>query len=521
MTTLLTSLDLIQAEIPAFYFWLDSVVKASLLVMVAALFSWLYRGQSASSHSLIWLTALMGCLAIPLFKLVIPAIDILIPVSGTEAAGGLESTFQVLFSADPGGGDRLLTVLGLPVWIYLGGVLSMSLFLATGVLHLTVISRRATPYPGHRANSILIELLHDNGSRNRVRLLFSHSTPTPFTWGIVEHRLILPCAARDWDPELLRQAIAHELGHIERNDWVARLLGRLALCLYWPNPLIWFAARRLKLASEQACDDAAIDSCHSEVTYASNLLQVAGGLQRKAVSPLAVALFSRTSELTLRIQHILKADHNREFLRADEIGTATLLTLLLVIPLSVLDVSAQTMAPVIHSRMVIPVTMDAPENAQIAESGQPGSTMAAPQYFETNARPSLEPVNLNPDAFAGRHSDHTSSSSIQISDSQFRLPQESLFRNWEAAPLLVRTPTYPLRALHKGIEGHVVAEFRIGEDGKVTDTTIIESVPTGVFDNAVLRAVEQFIYYPEVVAGIGGNNQPVRKRFQFALENSN
>ena len=81
-------------------------------------------------------------------------------------------------------------------------------------------------------------------------------------------------------------------------------------------------------------------------------------------------------------------------------------------------------------------------------------------------------------------------------------------------------PRYPTRAIKKGIEGHVVAEFKIDKNGTVYDTKIIESVPTGTFDKSVLAAVNEFIYCPEVVKGIGGNNQSVRKRFSFSLTES-
>jgi protein TonB len=100
----------------------------------------------------------------------------------------------------------------------------------------------------------------------------------------------------------------------------------------------------------------------------------------------------------------------------------------------------------------------------------------------------------------------------------FTVSPEALFKKWEAAPLIVSAPAYPPHALQRGIEGHVVAEFSLDEEGRVRETTIIESVPTGVFDTAVLRAVKKFVYCPEVVDGIGGNNQPIRKRFSFALD---
>ena len=63
----------------------------------------------------------------------------------------------------------------------------------------------------------------------------------------------------------------------------------------------------------------------------------------------------------------------------------------------------------------------------------------------------------------------------------------------------------------------MVAEYKIADDGKVFDVTIIESVPTGTFEKSVLAAVNDFIYCSEIAKGIGGKNKPVRKRFSFSI----
>ncbi len=72
------------------------------------------------------------------------------------------------------------------------------------------------------------------------------------------------------------------------------------------------------------------------------------------------------------------------------------------------------------------------------------------------------------------------------------------------APLTVISripPVYPLHAKQRGIKGSVQVRFVVQEDGRVTDITIQESQPAGVFDASVLRSVAGWRFKPGTVAG--------------------
>jgi len=72
------------------------------------------------------------------------------------------------------------------------------------------------------------------------------------------------------------------------------------------------------------------------------------------------------------------------------------------------------------------------------------------------------------------------------------------------APLTVVSripPVYPIHAKHRGIEGWVRVRFVVQEDGRVTDITIRESQPIGVFDENVLRCVAGWRFKPGTVEG--------------------
>jgi len=72
------------------------------------------------------------------------------------------------------------------------------------------------------------------------------------------------------------------------------------------------------------------------------------------------------------------------------------------------------------------------------------------------------------------------------------------------APLTVVSripPVYPLHAKHRGIEGWVRVRFVVREDGRVTDITIQESQPAGIFNENVLRCVAEWRFKPGTVEG--------------------
>lgn len=64
-----------------------------------------------------------------------------------------------------------------------------------------------------------------------------------------------------------------------------------------------------------------------------------------------------------------------------------------------------------------------------------------------------------------------------------------------------RPPVYPLRAQHRGQEGTVKVRFLVGLDGTVSQVSVLESEPPGVFDQAVIDAVSRWRFEPGVLAG--------------------
>lgn len=160
-------------------------------------------------------------------------------------------------------GDQAMT-LAAAVWLTVGGALA-----GCSLVQYTVLRRKlreAVPYRGE--------------------ILLSDKIRTPFVMGVLSPKIYLP-----WDTpqEERRFIIAHERQHIHRGDPLWKLLGYLALCVHWFNPLVWLAFFLGGKDMEMSCDEAVLNRLGEGIRadYSQALLRLATHKRLIAGMPLA------------------------------------------------------------------------------------------------------------------------------------------------------------------------------------------------------------------------------------------
>ena len=91
--------------------------------------------------------------------------------------------------------------------------------------------------------------------------------------------VLLPETAETWPESRRHVVLLHELAHIKRQDCLVQMLVQLVCALYWFNPMVWYAARQLRIERELACDDAVIQVGTVPAEYATHILTLAGSLR--------------------------------------------------------------------------------------------------------------------------------------------------------------------------------------------------------------------------------------------------
>lgn len=97
-----------------------------------------------------------------------------------------------------------------------------------------------------------------------------------------------------------------------------------------------------------------------------------------------------------------------------------------------------------------------------------------------------------------------SSASLQASDGEY-------------LPIVKVQATYPRRALQRGIEGFVVVEFTVTQQGTVTNPIVVHAEPEGIFEESALEAVMKFKYKPRVIDGEPVAVEGVQNRMTFEM----
>ncbi len=316
---------------------LDAAVKSMLALALAAGICLLGRGLSAAMRHLVWLLALVGALLLPLFSFSFPSWHRPLWTVSTGLISGNQYSLVLELTPSPLGapanasatpaqnesrhaqvrmpGGRVVTQFSV-LWARaaLGAwLIGVALFLCSSVLaqlRLRAIRRQAQALRDSDWIRLLEESCANLRIRRGVRLWISSREVMPLTWGCWWPSVLLPAEARQWSAERRRIVLCHELAHVKRWDCLSQAMSRIACVIYWFNPLVWIAARQMRLEREQACDDLVLNGGCRASDYASHLVQIARSF--RPVSQLPTIAMARSSRLRRRIDAIIDASRNRQ-----------------------------------------------------------------------------------------------------------------------------------------------------------------------------------------------------------------
>ena len=358
----------------AFQIGLDASIKSAIILALASVVTAFARGSSAAARHRVWSLAVASCLIMPLVCLLLPQIQIpILPPSQpsltsrpTNAEGSppfstnhdpiaapgyfeplpasppsarpLPSQNHDAFPHSPSPSKQehtttttqlLLAVLG--GWSL--GVLVMwsTLFIAIAHIHQRRI--RSNPVPPAWFES-LDEVAMTFRLSKSVPVLCDPDATIPLATGILRPVVLMPPDSEKWSLASRRYALLHELAHIERRDVLWQYIGQLAAGIYWFNPLIWLAIRRLRTEREWACDDRVVQLTGRASDYARQLVEIARSA--RSLGPLLPAVaMAQASDLEHRL--VVMFDRARSHL---PLGPKTALRLTLAATIVLLFVAA-------------------------------------------------------------------------------------------------------------------------------------------------------------------------------------
>lgn len=351
-------------------FLLDTILKGTVLSILACVAATLLRRASAAVRHRVWCLAFLGLLLLPALLVALPAWRVPI-VPGLAAAPGAsgdhpaveapalsprrEDAVRMDESRDPADvvwtqghsnassaalehrdGDFATPVKPelqeaadstsraasagtaartpainwqaaiLIVWLI--GFAWVLLPVAASPIHNRIVISKARTVMDPERHRLFAELCRSLHVRRPIRLVEVDRPLVPMTWGLLRPIVVLPAAWREWTVQRQRIVLLHELAHVKRWDMQFQLLARMACAVYWFHPLVWYSLRRLRVEREMACDDCVLMAGERPTEYASHLLELARDCRALAI-PTALAMSQPTS-LECRVRALLDEAHS-------------------------------------------------------------------------------------------------------------------------------------------------------------------------------------------------------------------
>src|SRR5205085_4202130 len=247
------------------------------------------KGRSPADRGAVLKLGVVMLLALPAMTLLLPALQVETKIAGSVVASpAAAATIDLPLTADasaaaapappyvdPAAADPISEMVGAGDWndpgslfllLYLGGLFMVGGRLVAGLWTLRRWTREARPVESPEWQAALRRAA---GGRN-IRLLVSDEACSPMSWGWLRPVILLDRDTID-EPDDADAILAHETAHVLRRDWPALILSRLAVALFWFNPLVWRLDREVAQQAEEAADSHAIDRVEP-ARYAQTLL---------------------------------------------------------------------------------------------------------------------------------------------------------------------------------------------------------------------------------------------------------
>ena len=365
----------------------------------------------------------------------------------------------------------------------------------------------------------------------------SEAVEVPFTFGMSRPVIVLPGDLEPTDRKTMNMTIRHELMHIRHHDYLLNNIVLFVKALFWFHPLLQKLNRDITHYREIACDQEVLsDSSISRKRYAQLLLELAPKKTFKNIRPVSMAVESST--LKQRIQHMTSQNLKPNLFK----------TSLTVMIFSALILTGMIACTDIQDSGVTnkDIEQAQSEMADMSDKEQPlyvinGDIMQDAASKNMVSRIKTDYIK-NIEVLKGEKATEEFGSKgahgvikIELIDKEKAL--EDLL---PAAPDKPKTPSYdaegehyvvvetmpqlkgglrglmekinyPEEAQEAGIEGRVIVQFIVNEQGEVENPTIVRGIGYGA-DQEALRVIKQAEFEPGMQ-----NGEKVRVQYSLPI----
>jgi D-alanyl-D-alanine endopeptidase (penicillin-binding protein 7) len=274
------------------FVWQGALVGCATAVVLTAL-----RNARPERRYLAACAGLLLCLAWP-------AAELVLALRGGAQAVGIGAGLPGLASrvADGGAAGMLSWLQAHLDWIvglWTACTAALALRMALGLLWIERAGDATDPAWQARLSTLAARC----GLDREVRLRVIDGLSSPVTAGWWRPVVLVPAALlTGMSPQLLEALLAHELGHVQRHDYLVNLVQNVIETLLFYHPAVWWISHRIRIEREQIADDFAAGRLGEPRRLALALSE----LERLQFSGQRLAQAANGGDLMARIRRLLR-----------------------------------------------------------------------------------------------------------------------------------------------------------------------------------------------------------------------
>ena len=301
-----------------------------------------------------------------------------------------------------------------------------------------------------RISAVLVESTHSFRFRKKPRFFASRKLTSPISTGIQTPLVILPAGLyQSIGDKELRAILLHELAHIYHHDHLLGLLQRMINALYWWNPFVYGLCNSLSVAREAVSDNYAISGMESAASYARLLVSLVEKTSLISRMPCTACMGSPYESLESRIRNIISKERDMRVKTNKRMMALILLTTVLL-----------CVVVVIGSQVAV---------FGVGQASPSGLKADEPQAASTSGKPMKD------------------DGTIMVSE---RLSKRLIHKV---------DPIYPELAIKDQVQGKVILQINVNEEGLVSDVRI--TAGHSLLNDAAITAVKQWKFIPSLIGG--------------------
>ncbi len=422
----------------------------------------------------------------------------------------------------------LIAVLGLTAMLLL-------VKLAMDFLSLSRFSKELTVIPLDKVNEISEGNLH-TASRLpfQSRIAFSTAVDVPFTFGWRKPIIVIPARLQLANTEKLNMIVRHELMHVRHRDFMLNSMLMVIKALFWFHPVVHKLFRDAKEYREISCDTEVLnDKDISKKSYARLLFELVPG--ETLQNGVAVNMAVDSSTLKKRIQIMSTQKHSPSLIKTSFFTMMTSMLLLTgIMACTDIQDGGITKQEIENTQRNLataspdnrPLYIINGEELDASESGNILSRLK-PEYIQSievlkgqKAIDQYGQKGMNGVLLIELIDKQKAFSDLlpappqkavkpEATDEDHYVVVEQMPKLKGGLEGLASKVKYPKPARQAGIEGRVIVQFIVNEEGKVENPKVIRGIGGGA-DEEALRVVRQAEFE-------AGKQQGEAVRVQYSL----